>query len=135
MACSPIAAREPERDAGKGKLGDRALDRTLVVGTLIEATIQGPPSWRPNKRGETLTATVSADVRNARRWVVIPARSPVGLRIAEGGVALSVISVTVSGQVYPVTATVKDMVAAPGTRIRFVLPEGLTVARRLGGIP
>jgi hypothetical protein len=122
MACSGAAAREP--DADRWQLGNRALDRTLVVGTLIEATIHGS--------GEALTATVSTDVRNASGWVVIPAGCPVGLRIAGRGL-LDVTSVTVWGQVYPVSATVevtRVAVVPPGTRILFVLPEGLTVERR-----
>ncbi len=123
------------------------------MGTLIEATIHSSLSWRRNRPGETLTATVSADVRNAHRWVVIPAGCPVGLRIALRGpaadktradakIALDVTSVTVWGQVYPVRATVeltpvavrrasREVVVAPGTRILFVLAEGLTVERRL----
>ena len=131
VACSSVAAREPERGARNGTLGDRALDRTLVVGTLIEATIHSPLSWRRNQPGETLTAAVSADVRNAHGWVVIPAGCPVGLRIADARMLLEVTSVTVWGQVYPVSARVElTPVTAPGTRILFVLPEGLTVERR-----
>jgi hypothetical protein len=144
-ACSSAAAREPEhRAADRWPLGNRALDRTLVAGTLIEVTIHRSLSWRRNKPGETLTATVSADVRNAHRWVVIPAGCPVGLRIAPWGPAtnksqadakmlLDVTSVTVWGQVYPVSATVEltPVAVTPGTRILFVLPEGLTVERPL----
>jgi hypothetical protein len=152
-ACSGAIAGEPER-ADRWQLGNRALDRTLVVGTLIEATIHDSLSARRNKPGEALTATVSTDVRNAHRWVVIPAGCPVGLRIALLGPAanksradakllLDVTSVTVWGQMYPVSATVEltpvavrrasreAVVVAPGTRILFVLPEGLTVERRL----
>src|SRR5690348_6048797 len=82
VACSTAAAREPEhRVADRWPFGNRALDRTLVVGTLIEATIESSLSWRRTKPGDTLTATVSADVRNAHRWVVIPAGCPVRLRI------------------------------------------------------
>ncbi len=155
MACAGAAAREPEhRDADRWPFGNRALDRTLVVGTLIEATIQGSLSWRRTKPGATLTATVSTDVRNAHRWVVIPAGSPVGLRIAHEGpatntsqaaakIALDVTSVTIWGRVYPVSAAVEltplavrraggeAVVVASGTRILFVLPEGLTVERPL----
>ena len=160
MACASAAAREPEhRDADRPQLGSRALERTLLVGTLIEAKIQDSPLWRRNKPGEPLMATVSADVRNAHRWVVIPAGSPVGLKMGKWGaatnrtradaatIALDVTSVTVSGQVYPVSATVAltpvaldqatgaVVMVAPGTRILFVLAEGLTVERRLGGSP
>jgi hypothetical protein len=87
---------------------------------------------------------VSGDVRNARRWVVIPARSPVGLRLRPSrppGIALDITSVTVADQVYPVSAIVRVaavvgqasrdvVVVAPGTRILFVLRDGLTVAAR-----
>ena len=155
VACASAAAREPEhRDADRWPFGNRALERTLVVGTLVEATIDRSLSRRRNKPGETLTATVSADVRNAHRWVVIPAGCPVGLRIALRGPAantshgdanllLDVISVTVWGQAYPVRATVEwtpvavrpasreAVVVASGTRILFVLREGLTVERPL----
>lgn len=158
MACSSVAAREPERDAGNGTPGDRAVDRTLVAGTLIEAQIEDSRSWRRNPLGETLTATVSADVTNARRSVVIPAGSPVGLRIAhwrpasnrnqaDARITLEVLSVTVRRRRYPVRASVEltpvavrqqsGEVAAvpPGTRILFVLSERFTAATQLGGIP
>lgn len=144
VACSSAAAREPDhRDADRWPFGNRALDRTLVVGTLIEATIHSPLSWRRNKPGAPLTATVSADVRNGHGRVVIPAGCPVGLRIALRGspantsqagakLLLDVTSVTVWGQVYPVGATVEltPVAEARGTRVLFVLPEGLTVERR-----
>jgi hypothetical protein len=127
-ACSSAAAREPvRRDADRWPLTDRALRRTLVAGTLIQATLH---TSRRNAPGATLTATVSADVTNAHRAIVIPAGCLVGLRIAHRGPAmlLEVTSVTVEGQVYPVSATA----VARGTRILFVLPEGFTAARRLG---
>src|SRR5690348_10306850 len=137
-ACSGALAGEPgHADPDRWQLGHRALDRTLVVGTLIEATIQP---------GAPLTATVSADVRNGHRWVVIPAGCPVGLRIALLGAAadksradpellvLDVTSVTVWGQVYPVSAAVEETpvavrrasreVVAAGSRVLFVLAEG-----------
>jgi len=144
MACSGAAAGEPEHGhADRWHLGNGALDRTLVVGTLIEATIQDSLSWRRTKPGATLMATVSADVKNAHHWVVIPAGSPVGLRIAQwrpathksqpdAKMALDVTSVTVWGQVYPLSGTVEltPVAVAPGTRILFVLPEGFTAAMR-----
>jgi hypothetical protein len=147
MACSSVAAREPEG----------AVDRSLVAGTLIEATIEGSRSWRRNPLGETLVATVSADVTNARRRVVIPAGSAVGLRIvhwrpatsksqADARITLEVFSVTVRRRWYPVRATVEltpvpvrqpsgeVAVVAAGMRVLFVLSEGFAVATQLGGI-
>jgi len=158
MACSTVVAREPDRDAGNGELGDRGLQRTLVAGTLIEATIDGSRSWRRHPLGETLTASVNADVRNAGDWVVIPAGSRVGLRIAQwrrpvtksqadARLTFVVLSVTVHRRLYPMRETIEvtpvpvrqpssELVAvASGTRIRFVLSQGFTAARRSGGIP
>jgi hypothetical protein len=143
VACSGAAAGEPEQ-AGRWQLGNRALERTLVVGTLIQATLDSSLSWSRSKPGDALTATVSTDVRNANRWIVIPAGCMVGLRISLLGsdanrsheapkLLLDVTSVTVWGQTYPLSATVEVTRAAvvpPGTRILFVLPEGLTVERR-----
>jgi len=143
VACSGAVAGEPEH-ADRWQLGNRALERTLVVGTLIQATLDSSLSWRRSKPGDALTATVSTDVRNAHRWIVIPAGCPVGLRIPLLGsdanksqeaakLLLDVTSVTVWGQTYPLTATVevtRVAVVPPGTRILFVLPEGLTVERR-----
>lgn len=142
VACSSVGAKEP-------KPGDGALDGTLVAGTLLEATIAGSRSRRFYLPGEMLTATVSADVTNAVRWVVIPAGSPVGLRVAHWGpatsespaaatITLELHSVTVWGRLYPVRAAAaltavtiyppggEVMVVAPATRILFVLSEGFT---------
>jgi len=45
MGCATVAAKVPERETGG------ALDRTLVVGTLVEATIEDGRSWRRNPLG------------------------------------------------------------------------------------
>lgn len=128
IACTGAEAREPDpARADPWQPGDGTFDRTLAAGTLIEAVTC-------TEADGTLTAVVSADVRNARRWVVIPARSPVGLRVAPGRravITLDITSVTVAGAVYPLLATVALTPLAPvsGTRILFVLRDGLTVAR------
>jgi len=131
VACTSAAARVPEsRDAYRWRPGTSAVDRTLVAGTLIEA--------RFHRTGATLTGTVSADVRNARRRVVIPAGSAVGLRIAPRRPRLlDVTSVTVRGQVYPLSSMVEGLPVGPalGARILFVLPEGFTAAPALAGAP
>lgn len=138
VGCSGAEASEPQiARAQPWRPGDGTWDRTLVVGTLIEATTCNEVDGR-------LTAMVSGDVRNARRWVVIPARSPVGLRIVPGRravIALDITSVTVAGAVYPLTATIaltplvagagRDAaIVVSGTRILFVLRDGITVAGR-----
>jgi hypothetical protein len=145
-ACSNAVARVPEdRDALRATGGIRALDRTLVAGTLIEATINQTLSWRRNTPGEPLTAIVSADVRNAHRWVVIPAGSALALRVPRRPsttMLLDVVSVTVRGRANPVRATMEvapaaagDVAVESGARVLFVLSEGFTAERRHEVIP
>jgi hypothetical protein len=94
--------------------------RSLASGTRVDATIQDALSSRTNKVGETLRATVSGDVKDARGDVVIPAGSTVTLTIAqlepgsdqvrpEGRLSLVVSSVTVNGQEHPVTANLEPV--------------------------
>lgn len=152
-ACSHVAAREAVRDVARA---DGA--GTLVAGTLIEATIQGSHAWRRHPLGEPLTATISADVRNARQRVVIPAGSVVALRVAhwrrattpsqaDARITLETLSVTVQRRWYAMRTMVEltpmpirrpsgeVAVLASGTRILFVLAEEFTAAKRLGGVP
>ena len=113
VACSPASAK-PEAGRASGTASSRPAQRTLASGTSITASIQDSLSSRHNKAGETLSATVSADVRDGGGHVVIPAGSAVGLKIAQlepatnksqddGKIALDVTSVTVRGQVYHVS--------------------------------
>jgi len=99
LACTPAAANE----------NASTTPRTLVAGTLIQATTQGALSSRRNRAGETLTALVSGDVEDARGQVVIPAGSRVALRIAQidGTIELDVTSLTVRDREYPVSSRVE----------------------------
>ncbi len=91
-------------------------ERTLASGTRIGATIQDSLSSRHDKAGQSFSATISGDVKDAGGHVVIPAGSPVSLMIgqlepassksaADGKISLSVTSVTVRGQRYDVSAS------------------------------
>ena len=119
-ACNSGAAKDlPNADAsaaGARRAAPAPAERLLASGTRVEATIQDALSSRTNKAGETLRATVSGDVVDARGGVVIPAGSAVSLTIAqlepgsdqvrpEGRLSLVVNSVTVNGRTHPVTAT------------------------------
>lgn len=148
VACSRVVAREPRGAAEERRLGDRALDRTLVAGTLIEATVRDSRWWRRAAVGTTLAATVTGDVTNALQWAVIPAGSAVELRITsrrlagnargtQAAITLEVRAVTVRGRRYPVYAaaamtavTVPEpsggVVGPRETRMLFVLSEGFT---------
>ncbi len=107
-ACSPASGKNAEG-------GGASASRTLVEGTRIEATTGDALSSRHNEAGETLAATVSADVEDGSGHVVIPAGSAVALRIVQlepatnksqddGKIALEATAVTVRGQVYSMNA-------------------------------
>ncbi len=146
-ACSPASPRELPRAIAYDRPGDRALDRTLVVGTLIEATVPDARAWRRGPVGRRVLATVTGDVTNALHWAVIPAGSLVELRITRRGpgaltagagatITLELHAVTVRGLRYPVRAAwalspvagqpSRDAMGSAETRILFVLSEGFT---------
>src|ERR1043166_323069 len=115
VACSPASAKN-EAPRTAGAVSNRPAQRTLASGTSITASIQDSLSSRHNKAGETLRATVNADVRDPSGQVAIPAGSAVGLRVAqleaapnksraEANLALGVPSVTARGKTYQVTPT------------------------------
>lgn len=119
VACSPASAKD--EPAGKaGAVSSAPAQRTLSSGTSVEARIQDSLSSRHNKAGETLRATVSADVKDRYGQVAIPAGSPVQLRVAQleaatnksqadGKIALVVTSMTVRGQTYQISSTVNPV--------------------------
>ena len=113
VACSPASGKDADGSAGR-VVNYAPAQRTLAVGTRINATMDDSLSSRHNEAGETLTATVSTDVKDGGGHVVIPAGSAVGLTIAQlkpatnksqedGTIAIDVTSVTVRGQVYRVS--------------------------------
>jgi hypothetical protein len=127
-ACSPANAKPEVGSAATTTTTARPVSNvpslpaqlTLVSGRQVEATIQDSISSRHNTAGETLNATVSADVKDAYGRVAIPAGSAVALRInlleaatnksqADGKIALEVTSVTVRGQGYSVNAPVASI--------------------------
>jgi hypothetical protein len=118
-ACSNSDAKEAEKGtAGPGTTTNAApRERSLAGGTTINATIQDALSSRTNTSGESVRATVSADVSDARGNVVIPAGSTVILTIdklepssvqvgPEGRLMLNVTSVTVNGESRSLSGTV-----------------------------
>jgi hypothetical protein len=123
-ACGSAAARESVSDSTSGdlkpSLAERAIGHStgalsLPHGARVEARIDRGFSSRTDKAGETITATVSNDVKNALGTVVIPSGSTVKLTIEtldpgndqirpEGRLALVVNSVAAGGRTYPVVA-------------------------------
>ena len=90
MACTSGLAKENEA-ADKAAVSNGAprpaattpAERTLASGTRIGATIRDSLSSRNNKAGESLSATVSGDVKDGNGHVVIPAGSSVQLMVGQ----------------------------------------------------
>lgn len=92
-------------------------DVTLAAGTTLTAGANDTINSRHNKVGETVQATVGADVKNSAGNVVIPAGSVVTLTITElkgtrntgqkdGVIVLTPSSVTIGGKSYALAGTV-----------------------------
>jgi len=85
--------------------------RTLATGSRIDATWGQSITSRTNKAGETVTITVTSDVKDDRGRVVIPSGATIALLITEiepatsrtdsdGKLVLSVTSTTIRGATY-----------------------------------
>ncbi len=112
------SARTGAPAAKPGTERSDASGRALPTGTAITATTSTRISSASNKAGETVTARVSSDVKDAAGRVVIPAGSTVRLRItaihesenksdATGTLALAAQSVEIGGRTYPLDGSVR----------------------------
>lgn len=115
---APSPAARPGPSPAPAPSPGRSL--TLGSGTRIDATTQRTISSRNDKAGQTFTASVSSDVKDAKGRVVIPAGSTLNLTItelqpandkskADGRITVLVSSVTAGGQTYPVSAGITSM--------------------------
>jgi len=114
---APSSTAPAPRPAPKPAAPVAPAARELAAGTTIHATARDTITSRHNKAGETLTATVPADVKNAKGQVVIPAGSTLRLTIVElapaenkgqkdGKLVLRPESVEIGGKTYAVVGTV-----------------------------
>lgn len=94
--------------------------RTLAIGSRINATWGRTISSSSNKEGETVTITVTSDVKDGRGRVVIPSGATVALLITDlepatsrsdpdGKLALSVTSTTIRGKTYGLQGVVTSV--------------------------
>jgi YmgG-like glycine-zipper protein len=97
--------------------GVGAPARTLPIGSRINATWDKGIASSNNKAGETVTVTVTSDVKDGRGRIVIPSGAAVGLLIkdidpatsrsdADGKLVLGVVSTTFGGRTYSLTGNV-----------------------------
>jgi hypothetical protein len=126
--------------------------RSLAAGTTIPASTNAQISSHTNKVGETVTATVSSDVKDASGHVVIPSGSTINLRITQihesenksdstGTLALAVESVEMGGNTYPLNADVMvtgklvshGVAAGDVAKVGAGAAAGAIVGRVLGG--
>jgi hypothetical protein len=111
-ATRPPAARPPAPPP-------RPATRTLSAGARFDVAANDTISSRTAKVGETFSAHVIEDVRNAAGQVVIPAGATINGKITEvkpapnprtpGTLTLDVVSVTVGGNTYPIDAHVDSL--------------------------
>jgi uncharacterized protein YfiM (DUF2279 family) len=108
VAAKPAAKPAPKPAANR--------ERTLAVGTAIQAKFDDGINSRTNKAGQKLTGTVASDVKDKQGHVVIPAGSKVHLTIASihesenkgdktGKLVLTPTKVEISGRSYPLSGS------------------------------
>lgn len=118
-AVRPPAARPPAARPPAPPPVARPATRTLSSGARFDLAATDTISSRTSKTGETFTARVVADVKNAAGQVVIPAGATVNGTISDvkpapnprtpGTLTLTVTSVTVGGNTYPIEASVDSV--------------------------
>ena len=136
-ACGGETARE----------GSSSSSRTIASGTRIEATIRDEITSLHNVVGQSLTATVSQDVTDAKGRVVIAAGSPVLLHISaispapagetnsEGRLELTVTAVTVNGTAHNERIVVTSIPhTMKGRGITKGVAENLVVGTAVGAV-
>ncbi|HEY8106459.1 MAG TPA: hypothetical protein VIE46_10145 [Gemmatimonadales bacterium] len=110
---NPASPRRPDERG----IGPLPASRSLAPGATIPAIMRETIHSRHDQVGETVTARVTTDVRDAGGRVVIPAGSTVEMTItelrpatsksqADGQLALRVNGLMINGRMYPVSADV-----------------------------
>ena len=112
----PSKAAKPGSPVAAKPAAAKPATRTLVTGTSISAKFDGGISSRTHKAGQTLTGTVSSDVKDKNGRTVIPAGSRVHLTITTikeserksdktGKLVLTPTKFEIAGKSYPVTGS------------------------------
>jgi len=97
-----------------------AAPRSLAAGTTLNASTNAEIRSHKNKVGDTVTATIANDVMDRSGRVVIPAGSEVVLKVTAikesenrsdttGTLTVQPTSVVISGQSYPLSATIEGV--------------------------
>jgi len=113
---APAPAAKDSAAPAPAPLGPATLD----AGSMIAAAMIDSINSKSNKAGETVTAKVASDVKDATGRVVIPAGSTISMTITElheserksdktGKLKLTPNSVSIGGKSYPLDATVDSV--------------------------
>jgi hypothetical protein len=108
-----------ERDRSGRDRSEMPVNLTVPTGTHIEVQLNDELSSRKNKPGDTFTASVVTDVRDASGVVVIPEGSkvngsivavkPAPNRRTPGTLTLAVSTIETNGKTFPVRATIDSL--------------------------
>ncbi|HEU5304457.1 MAG TPA: hypothetical protein VFU40_07430 [Gemmatimonadales bacterium] len=127
--------------------------RSLAAGTTLTATTTAEIRSHKNKVGDTVTATVANDVKDASGRVVIPAGSAVTLKVtaikesenkrdSTGTLTLQPTQVSIGGRSYPLAASIERVdtkLEGRGTNVGDIAKPaagaavGAVVGRVIGG--
>jgi hypothetical protein len=114
---SSTSTRKPSaKPAAKPAVKAAARERVLATGTAISAKFDGGISSRTHKAGQSITGTVSSDVKDKNGKVVIPAGSKVYVTIKTiheserksdktGKLVLAPTKVVIAGRTYGLTGS------------------------------
>ena len=118
----PIRPASSPRPAssGTGAAPAPAASKGLAAGTALTATTTDEVRSNVNKVGDSVTASLATDVKDAAGRVVIPAGSEVVLMVTAikesenksdqtGTLTLKPTSVIINGQSYPIAATIEHV--------------------------
>jgi len=144
-ACSP--------KGGEAGQSDRALDNTardrsdlpvsftVPAGTRLDLTLSGELSSRKNKAGDTFTAKLATDIRDASGKVVIETGSTVSGTIAEvkpapnrrtpGTLTLALSTIETDGKILPIRATIDSVQTEYAAKVGAGAAAGAVVGQIL----
>ena len=152
-ATRPSAPSRPAASTPTPAPAPAPVARSLAAGTTLTAATNAEIRSHKNKVGDTVTASIAADVKDRSGRVIIPAGSEVVLKVTAikesenksdttGTLTLQPTSLVMNGQSYPLTAKiegVKTQLQGRGTNAGDVAKPaagaavGAVVGRVLGG--
>jgi len=117
---NPVRTNRPATPSQPSPSAPAPSLRALAAGTTIMASTNAEIRSNTNKVGDTVTATVSSDVKDNSGRVVIPAGSEVILKVTAikesenksdktGTLTLQPTAVSMNGRSYPLSATIEGV--------------------------